>query len=87
MRRLTTLCIALCLSLISLSSAQQSTRPSPRGSQPGPNLAYIQNGTSPQSANFNITGNGTVAGTLQGNVVQANQVNNFGPYQISGRQC
>jgi hypothetical protein len=33
--------------------------------------SYIQNSGSPQSANFNITGNGVAAGTLSGNVVNA----------------
>jgi len=85
MRRNMVLHFAIFLSLITLSSAQQPTHPSTSGPQSGSGLAYIQNGTSPQSANFNITGNGTVAGTLQGNLVQANQVNNFGPYQIGGK--
>src|SRR2546427_7415304 len=32
---------------------------------------YIQNTTSPQSSNFNISGNGTAGGTLSGNLVNA----------------
>lgn len=32
---------------------------------------YIQNGTIPQSANFNIAGNGTASGTLSGSVVNS----------------
>ncbi len=31
---------------------------------------YIQNGTSPQTANFNVTGNGTVGGTMIANLFQ-----------------
>lgn len=36
---------------------------------------FIQNTTSPQSSNFNITGDGTAGGTLSGNIVNATQFN------------
>jgi hypothetical protein len=72
----------MCLSLISLSSAQQQHN-SPSGSC-GVGLCFIQNTTSPQNANFDITGNGVAWGTLQGNLVQGNTINNFGSYQIGG---
>jgi Chaperone of endosialidase len=40
---------------------------------------YIQNGTTPQAASrFNITGNGTVGGTLTGNIVSATTQYNIG---------
>jgi len=52
----------------------------PRLSDPRPPTSgssnYIQNGNSLQAgSNFNISGNGTVAGTLSGNVVNAGQYN------------
>ena len=86
MRRLTTLYIAMFLSLISLCSAQQQNHPSTAGSQniSSPGLVYIQNTTSPQTANFDITGNGVVWGTLQGNFIQGNKINNYGAYQVGG---
>jgi hypothetical protein len=44
---------------------------------------YIQNATSPQSAsNFNISGNGTAAGTLAGSVVNATTQFNIGGNRI-----
>jgi hypothetical protein len=44
----------------------------PVASVPSGNPSYIQNGTSPQSpSNFNISGNGTIGGTLNSNVVNA----------------
>ena len=45
---------------------------------------YIQNTSSPQSASLSITGSATVAGTVQGNFVQANTVNSIGPLEIGG---
>lgn len=50
-----------------------------------PSLAgsYIQNGSSPQAgANFNIAGNGTVGGTLSGNVVNAGSQFNIGGNRV-----
>jgi len=45
---------------------------------------YIQNSTSPQaSANFNISGDGTAAGTLSGNIVKATQYNIGGERVLS----
>jgi len=38
---------------------------------PSGSTSYVQNGTTPQTSNFNITGDGTVGGTLKGNVVNA----------------
>jgi hypothetical protein len=44
---------------------------------------YIQNTTLPQSAsNFNISGNGTVAGTLSGGIVNATTQFNFGGARV-----
>ncbi|HEY6118348.1 MAG TPA: tail fiber domain-containing protein [Pyrinomonadaceae bacterium] len=43
---------------------------------------YIQNTTTPQAANFNVTGDGTAAGTLNGNVVNANT-----QYNIAGARA
>jgi hypothetical protein len=50
---------------------------------PLPNSAnYIQNRTTPQTAtNFNIVGDGTVSGTLTGNIVSAQQFN-AGPGRV-----
>jgi hypothetical protein len=43
----------------------------PVGSVPAGNANYIQNSTSQQSANFNVSGDGTAGGTVSGNVVNA----------------
>jgi hypothetical protein len=53
---------------------------------PLPNSAnYIQNRTTPQtSTNFNISGDGTVGGTLTGNIVSAGQYN-FGTGRLLGK--
>jgi hypothetical protein len=43
----------------------------PVGSVPAGSANYIQNSTAQQSADFNISGDGTAGGTLSGNVVNA----------------
>src|ERR1044072_3904384 len=43
----------------------------PVASVPAGSANYIQNTTTQQASNFNISGNGTAAGTLSGNVVNA----------------
>ena len=64
------------LQLGGLSSSQYVVTGDPRLSDARSPLAgsanYVQNTTNPQaSSNFNISGNGTAAGTLSGNVVNA----------------
>ncbi|HEV8368288.1 MAG TPA: tail fiber domain-containing protein [Pyrinomonadaceae bacterium] len=51
---------------------------------PLPNSSnYIQNSTSPQAgSNFNVTGNGTVDGTLSGNVINAATQFNIGGQRV-----
>lgn len=44
--------------------------------------SYVQNGTSPQAASFNVTGNGSAGGTLSGNVV-----NTATEYDIAGQRA
>ena len=46
---------------------------------------YIQNTLSPQPANFNIAGSGTVAGALAGNTVNAGLQYNFNGQRVLGR--
>lgn len=43
---------------------------------------YIQNSDTPQAADFNITGDGTMGGTLSSNVVSAATQYNIGPNRI-----
>lgn len=53
------------------------------GDIPGGSANYIQNTTSAQaSSNFNISGNGTVGGTLTGNIVSAGTQFNIGANRI-----
>lgn len=47
---------------------------------------YIQNTNSLQAANFSISGNGTVLGTLTGNILQGNIQLNIGNQRIIHRQ-
>src|SRR5882724_187280 len=50
---------------------------------PAGSASYIQNTTSPQaSSNFTISGNGSAAGTLSGNVVHASTQYNLGGNRI-----
>jgi hypothetical protein len=74
MRRLI-LYIAMSLSLISLSSAQQQNNNPPTGTCPA-GLCFIQNTNGLQytqhGASFNVDGSGTAGGTLSANVVNSN---------------
>jgi hypothetical protein len=55
----------------------------PVASVPAGSGSYIQNGTSAQaSSNFNISGNGTAAGTLSGNIVNAATQFNLGSSRV-----
>jgi hypothetical protein len=61
--------------VLTVDSRLSDPRPPTSGSS-----NYIQNGNVPQAgSNFNISGNGAVAGTLSGNVVNA-----AGEYQLAG---
>jgi hypothetical protein len=46
------------------------------------NSNYVQNSTSQQAANFNISGNGTAGGTLSGNTVNAATQYNLGGQKV-----
>src|SRR6185295_14196382 len=64
-------------------AGSQVNGPIPVASIPGGNPNYIQNTTSPQPAsNFNILGNGTVAGLLSGNFVDATTQYNIGGARV-----
>ncbi len=74
-----------CVTSSQIQSVQgaQITGTLPVASLPAGNANYIQNTTSQQaSSNFNVSGNGTVAGTLSGNVVSATT-----QYTISGNHA
>src|SRR4029079_9271319 len=43
---------------------------------------YIGNSTTLQTGNFNISGNGTAAGTLTGNIVSATTAYNIGLFRV-----
>jgi len=66
-----------CVSCVTSSQIQSVTGSAvsgaiPVASVPAGSGNYIQNTTSPQaSSNFNISGNGTIGGTLSGNIVNA----------------
>src|ERR1044072_6677530 len=55
----------------------------PVGSVPAGSISDIQNTTTPQEAsNFNITGNGTVGGTLNANLINATTQYNIGGQRV-----
>jgi hypothetical protein len=83
---LTVACIN-CVTSSQIQSVQgsQITGAIPVGSVPPGNGNYIQNSTNQQaSANFNISGNGTAAGTLNANIVNVTTQYNLGAQRLLG---